>query len=369
MALIPELLSNIILLVTGPFALIKLSCVFIVRTAFLFTYAWTELVKATVRFNLNLIWRIVTWTIGIISIPARVVNALQRERQLEEQLQELQNELENLVGDQKAFQEHIKIAIRERKERKMVEAVLSELEEEHNLAIAKIEQLEAKLQDLKDENCRLKEIQGKAYWSCKNQDDTDNGQNTSGSSHYILSGNSKYNGSGIALQSPLMQKDIWEDESKNRTELLKLMKTGSKSGTALPVRLEAIAKIERSEVLDHCRDAALSQSIFSAFLSLVVGIIVWEAGDPCMPLVVALLTVVGMSLRSVVQFFSTIKNKPASHAVALLSLNWFILGTLTYPTLPRVARMLSPTLFSLLDQTMSKTDLLHSWLDNTFLGG
>ncbi|KAI9092328.1 hypothetical protein K1719_027828 [Acacia pycnantha] len=364
MALIPELLSNIMLLLTRPFALVKLSCVFIIRTAFLLIYAWTELVKATVRFHLNSIWRIITWTISIISIPARAVNALQRERLLEQQLKQLMNELDNLMEDQKVLQEHLKIAIRERKERKMMEAVLSELEEEHNMAIAEIEQLEAKLQDLKAENCRLKEIQGKEYWSCKNQDDADNGLNISGnncgSSHSILSGNSNYNGSGIALQNLLMQKEIWEDESKNGTELLKLLKTGSKSGTALPVRLEAMTKVERSKVLYYRRDAALSQSLFSAFLSLVVGMIVWEAEDPCMPLVVALFTVVGMSLRSVVQFFSTIKNKPASDAVALLSLNWFILGTLTYPTLPTVGRILSPTLFRLLDQTTSKTGLSYS---------
>ncbi|KAA8521055.1 hypothetical protein F0562_011792 [Nyssa sinensis] len=84
------------------------------------------------------------------------------------------------------------------------------------------------------------------------------------------------------------------------------------------------------------------ESLFSAVLSLLVGMIIWEAEDPCMPLVVALFTVVGISLKSVVRFFSTIKNKPASDAVALLSFNWFILGTLTYPTLPRVARMLTP---------------------------
>ncbi|XP_054823555.1 uncharacterized protein LOC129321701 isoform X2 [Prosopis cineraria] len=364
MALIPELLSNIILLVTGPFALLKLPCVFIIRTAFLFIYTWTELVKATFRFHLNLILRIISWAIGIVSIPSRIVSALRRERQLEQQLQDLQNELENIVGDQKVLQEHLKMAIRERQERKRMEAVLSDLEEEHDMAIAKIEQLEAKLQDLNDENRRLKEIQGKARWSWKDQNDTDNGQiiggNDFGSSHSILSGNSNYNGSEIAFQSLIMHKDIWEHESKNTTELLKLLKTGSKSGTALPVGLETMSKeVERSDVLDHRRDAALSQSLFSAFLSLLVGVIVWEADDPCMPLVVALFTVVGMSLKSVVQFFSTIKNKPASDAVALLSFNWFVLGTLTYPTLPRVARLLAPTLSSLLRQTMIKIGLLY----------
>ena len=97
-----------------------------------------------------------------------------------------------------------------------------------------------------------------------------------------------------------------------------------------------------NEAVYQRREVALSQSLFSAILSLVVGIVVLEAEDPCMPLVVALFSVVAMSLKSVVQFFFTIKNKPASDAVALLSFNWFILGTLTYPTLPRVVRIFTP---------------------------
>ena len=58
-----------------------------------------------------------------------------------------------------------------------------------------------------------------------------------------------------------------------------------------------------SEVFDHRRGIAVKQSLFSAVLSLVVGMIVWQAEDPCMPLIVALFSVVGMSLKSVVQFF------------------------------------------------------------------
>lgn len=65
--------------------------------------------------------------------------------QLEQQLRELQSELDYLVGDQQVLQDHLKMAIREHKERKMVEALLSELEEEHNMAITKIEQLETKV--------------------------------------------------------------------------------------------------------------------------------------------------------------------------------------------------------------------------------
>lgn len=216
------------------------------------------------------------------------------------------------------------------------------------------------LRDQTNENLRLKEIQGKAYWSSKYQsNNTDIGQNIDDSSynHSALQWKPGYNGSGIALQDLLMHKDNWEDESKTRTDLLKLLKTGPTSGSVKP---ELITKdvVEMSEVVDQRRDVALSQSLFSAIMSLVVGVTVWEAEDPCMPLVVALFTVVGMSLKSVVQFFSTIKNKPASDAVALLSFNWFILGTLTYPTLPRVARMLAPLLLRLMDQTMTRFGLL-----------
>ncbi|KAF7829117.1 uncharacterized protein G2W53_020281 [Senna tora] len=286
---------------------------------------------------------------------------------MEQQLQELQDELENLLWDQKELQEHLQIAVRERKERKMMESVLAELEEEHDMAIAKIVELESKieqefsalilvchaqLQDLTNENRRLQEIQGKAYWSSKDQD-----QNISDydNPHSALPWKSNYSGSGIALQNLIMTKDIWEDESKSKTEVLKLLKTGSKSGTCPPVRHETISReVKTREVVDHRRAAALSQSLFSALLSLLVGVTVWKAQEPCMPLVVALFTVVIMSLRSVVQFFSTIKNKPASDAVALLSLNWFVLGTLTYPTLPRFAHMFAPTLSSLLDQAISR---------------
>ncbi|CAI0375793.1 unnamed protein product [Linum tenue] len=93
-------------------------------------------------------------------------------------------------------------------------------------------------------------------------------------------------------------------------------------------------------VLMEQRDMAVSQSVLSAVLSLTVGMIAWEGKDTVMPLVVPLYTVVGMSMRNVLKSFSTIRNKPAYDAVALLSFNCFILGTLTYPTLPKVVRIL-----------------------------
>ncbi|TKY70180.1 alkylated DNA repair protein alkB [Spatholobus suberectus] len=357
MALISELLANIILLVTRPFSLLKLACLFGIRIALLVTYTWTELIRTIISFHVNIILRIITWTFGLISLPARAMNIFQKERQLEQKLHEMQIELEHLVWDKKELQEHFQMAV---KERKMLEILLAELEEEHDMAIAKIEKLEGKLRDQKNKNLRLKELQAKGYWSSNDQNNADRVQNNDDSnyniSHPILSLNSNYNESGIALQDLLMRKDLWEDESKTRSELLKLLKTGPKSGLVKP---EIISKdAEMSEALDHRRDVALSQSLFSAIMSLAVGVTAWEAEDPCMPLVVALFAVVGMSLKSVVQFFSTIRNKPASDAVALLSFNWFILGTLTYPTLPRVARMLAPLVLRIMDRTMSRFGLL-----------
>ncbi|KAJ7943978.1 Coiled-coil protein [Quillaja saponaria] len=355
MALISELVANIILLVTRPFALLKLACLFSFRTVLTVIHTWVELVRATVNLHVKLLWGIMIWTVSLISLPVRVVTALQRERQLEKQLHDMQSELECLVWDQKKRQEHLHTAI---KERKMMELILTELEEEHDMAIAKIEQLEGKLQELTNENLRLKEIQGKGYWSFKGQDDRGIGEKTGddncGIPYSKPSWTSSNNGSGIILQDLLVHKDSWIDESQSRNEFLKLLKNGSKSGPIYPITPENFSNhLEGSEVLDQCREVALSQSLFSAILSLVVGIIVYEAEDPCMPLVVALFAVVGMSLRSVVQFFSTIKNKPASDAVALLSFNWFVLGTLTYPTLPRVARLLAPFALSFVDRTLS----------------
>ncbi|XP_061341763.1 uncharacterized protein LOC133288081 [Gastrolobium bilobum] len=349
MALISELLANVILLVTWPFSLLKLACLFGIRTALLVIYTWMELLGATISL-------IITWTFGLVSLPARVVNYFQRERQLEQILHQMQKELEKRALDQKELQEQLEMAV---KERKLMELVVAEVEKEHDMAIAKIEKLESKSRDQTNENLRLKEIQGKKYWSSKDKQIIDNGKNTDeGSSSIprpIRSRKPNYNETGKAFQDLLKRDDIWEDERKTRSELLKLLKTES-----VPrVKPEKISKDEKMrEVLDHRREVALSQSLFSAFLSLVVGVIVWEAKDPCVPLVVALFTVVGMSLRSVVKFFSIIKNKPASDAVALLSFNWFILGTLTYPTLPSVIRMLAPYVLPLMKQTMNRLGLL-----------
>ncbi|KAK2661938.1 hypothetical protein Ddye_000512 [Dipteronia dyeriana] len=363
MALLNELMTTTLTLVTKPFFLGKWAIFFCLKTTFIVVYTWIELIKATVNFHLNMMWGSMLWTAAIISLPVQVLTALQREKLLEEHLYEMHLQLETLVWDRKELEDRLQKAV---KERGIVESMLAELEDEHDKAMAKIELLESEvnisshalvlLQDLKCETLQMREISHKGRWNFKSHDDTDNRKNVGiADNHGIPSWKSGFKGSEVIFQDLVIPKDTGEGESKSNTELLKLFKTGlASSGTINSFTPDIIPRnVETNGVLDQRRGVAVSQSVFGALLSLLVGMIIWEAEDPCMPLVVALFTVVGMSLKSVVQLFSTIKNKPASDAVALLSFNWFILGTLTYPTLPRVARMLSLLAVRFGDQTMS----------------
>lgn len=101
--------------------------------------------------------------------------------------------------------------------------------------------------------------------------------------------------------------------------------------------------VVNEEAVQEGRGVALSPSMFSVFLSLLVGIITWKARDPCIPLVLALFMVVCISLKTIVQFFLSIGSRQGSNAVALLSFNWFILGTLVYPALPNISQTVAPT--------------------------
>jgi len=70
--------------------------------------------------------------------------------QLEQKLHEMQIELENVVRDKKKLQERFQMAV---KERRMMEILLAEIEEENDKAIAKIEKLEGKVNSLYSFTC------------------------------------------------------------------------------------------------------------------------------------------------------------------------------------------------------------------------
>lgn len=82
MALILELLTNIILLVTKPFSLLNLAFWFGIKIALTVIYTWTELIRTTISFYVNIVLSVITWTCALISLPARAVNVFQKEREV-----------------------------------------------------------------------------------------------------------------------------------------------------------------------------------------------------------------------------------------------------------------------------------------------
>ncbi|XP_021647830.2 uncharacterized protein LOC110640696 isoform X2 [Hevea brasiliensis] len=337
-----------------PFSICKWVFIFALKTMFIVIHTWVELLVSSISFHLNMFRKAMIWMIALISLPEQVLTALQRERLLQEHLHEMRIELDSLVWDRKELQHQLRTAS---KECRILESMLAEVEEENCAVISRIELLER--EDLKVENLQLKEILGQDRWSIKGSDSADNVQNIGidNTEKHGISDKSQScdKGSGIIFEDLMMHKEAWEGEGKREAELFNFWKNECKARGSIHSFSHCIISrsLDMNEGVGQRRDVALSQSLFSAVLSLLVGIIIWEAEDPCMPLVVALFAVVGMSLKSVVQFFSTIRNKPASDAVALLSFNWFILGTLTYPTLPRVARVLAPLTASFLDHRVN----------------
>ncbi|XP_015575107.1 uncharacterized protein LOC8280126 isoform X3 [Ricinus communis] len=284
----------IMILVTKPFSLCKSVFMYGLQIMFFVIHAWVELVTTSINVHLNIFHKTMIWTIALITLPIRVLSALQRERLL---------------------------------------------------------------QGLKVENLQLKEILSEGHWSFKFNGGTDNAENIgiaiSNNTGISDSTQSCCKASEMMLEDLVTNKDACEGEGKSEAELRSFLRATARGSIHSFSHSIVSRSLDMSGGLDQRRDAAVFQSLFSAVLTLLVGTIIWKAEDPCMPLVVALFAVVGMSLKSVVQFFSTIKNKPASDAVALLSLNWFILGTLTYPALPKVARIIAALTLNVLDWTVS----------------
>lgn len=325
-----ELVGAILVMLIKPFSVLKVFCMVVLRGTFVAINTWVEILSASIYFHVNIFWRFVLWSWSLITLPVRALVALQREKQLQEHLGELQDRLDSVACDRKELQEHLQIAI---KEREMMEMMLTEIEEEREEAIHKVKLLETELKDLRDENLRVQEVHGKSHWDNGTQVGPGYGYDqkckVSNIKDDISPWKSGHYQSGKGLTDILMHKTVFEGGKFDGRDFVK---TDAASHHIIP----------GVEIVGERREVAVSQSLFSTILSVLVGMVVWEAGEPCMPLIAALFMVVGMSLKSVVGFFSTIENKPSSDAVALLSLNWFILGTLTYPTLPTLVRLLLP---------------------------
>jgi hypothetical protein len=105
-------------------------------------------------------------------------------------------------------------------------------------------------------------------------------------------------------------------------------------------------------VVESEQEVAFASSVFSAMLLTLVAVISMEAKDPCAPLRNALLMVVALSLANVVKFFTKVESRQGIYAVALISLNFFMLGTLAYPSLPYIGRFASVVLWSIGGRTL-----------------
>ena len=203
------------------------------------------------------------------------------------------------------------------------------------------------LKNLEAENNQLKEVQGKAFWCSGSKDEGQISQTVKNARKFwIPLLRSHYKGNGVKGDN-MRCRDKWKDGKGSKSEMSGASKVLSEAcGLIHPSFQDTMTPNFRMDnVLEQRRQEALSHSFFSAVWSLLVGMIVWEAREPCMPLVLALFVVVIMSLMCVLRFFSTIKNKHAVVAVALLSLNCFMLGMVTCPMLPVFADALAPFVF------------------------
>ncbi|XP_073027914.1 uncharacterized protein [Primulina eburnea] len=326
-------------LVAKPLLLVILSCQFGLQCICVIIQTWIELLRAALYLHLVILWRSAIWVISVLSLPMRAISALYKEKMLHMQLHQVSTELEDVLWERRELEKQLHMSI---KECRMTDVMLTELKKEHYDAIAQIELLGGEVRDLKDEIRRIKEVEGKSFWDDKGVDDETKGSYTENSINSRTSLPSRYGNISHGMSPEIIQNH----------DVNELMKTQPKS--QWPIEQHAADIISKcNTVCDEQRDLALSQSVFSAILTLLVGMIVWEAKDPCMPLVLALFAVVAMSLSSVVQFFSTIQHKPTPDAVALLSFNWFMFGILMYPTLPMFARVSSPIASRFLGRTFN----------------
>ncbi|GKD79364.1 hypothetical protein Tco_1341985 [Tanacetum coccineum] len=196
------------------------------------------------------------------------------------QVDELQDRVGSLACDRKELQEHIRIAI---KEHEVMEMMLFEFEEEHDEALYKIILLETELQDLKDEKLQLKEVHGKSQWDIDTQVGAvygyDYGQNLK----------------DAKVSNPKDEVSMWRSDHFKVTDIL--MHKDRKFDAHDYVKNDGATLMHQIILFDNVlgvqREVAFSQSLFSAVLSILVGMIIWEAQDPCMPLVAALFLVVG----------------------------------------------------------------------------
>uniref|UniRef100_A0ACD5WN30 Uncharacterized protein n=1 Tax=Avena sativa TaxID=4498 RepID=A0ACD5WN30_AVESA len=320
--------------------------------------SFRRLAVAAVQLPAILFFESMLWAVAFLTWPLRLLAAADRERKLERLLGDMQAQMERVVWENRDLEQRLRAAL---KEQAAMEELLDEMEEEQEDAFARIGLLENQvctLEDraaeyvalgcgtdsaswrlflqvkaLKKENMRLHEHKGKSMW--------DKAAAVAGQ---VVVGGTEKAGDGKRAPKAL---DVCREDYETEGAVFKPAAASSPS---------SIAAAERSARLLEL--TARRRSLFSVGMSLAVGGIAWSADAPCLPLLAGLLTVVGMSMCSVGRLFRApaaarphrggggglVSATPAAAdgAVALLSLNWFLLGVLTYPMLPGVARAVIP---------------------------
>uniref|UniRef100_A0A0E0JTY6 Uncharacterized protein n=1 Tax=Oryza punctata TaxID=4537 RepID=A0A0E0JTY6_ORYPU len=213
----------------------------------------------------------------------------------------MQRQMERLVLENRELEEELSMAL---KERKVMEEILDEMEEEHDDAFARITLLETQLKALKLENMRINEHRGKSMWDKKPP----------------AAAHGKSLPASTRPSNTRKRKDR-EDEAEEATAAAQ-EEEGGGGGVAAEVTTEE----EESVQMRRGKAVARRRSLISLGMSAAVGAVV------------------------VARFFFLRESaalrggRPASSsdAAALLSLNWFLLGVLTSPMLPGAAHAVFP---------------------------
>ncbi|XP_040376147.1 uncharacterized protein LOC102718984 [Oryza brachyantha] len=287
-----------------------------------------HLAVAAVKLPATLCCDVMLSTVAFLTFPLRLLAAVDRERKLDRLVKEMQRQMETLVWENRELEDRLSMAV---KESKAMEEILDEMEEEHDDAIARITLLESQLKAVKLENMRLNEHKGKSMWDKKPP------------AAVVVHGSGGGDGKNLPTASkpdarPSNTKDQ-EDDVEDAAAAAALQ--GEESGGVAP---------EEPYTLQMRRGKAVARrrSLFSLGMSAAVGAVVWTADAPCLPLLAGLFAMVGMSMCSVARFSRSAAalrrgGRPApDDAVALLSLNWFLLGVLTSPMLPGAAHAVFP---------------------------
>ncbi|OEL29095.1 hypothetical protein BAE44_0009893 [Dichanthelium oligosanthes] len=266
------------------------------------------------------------WAVSFLAFPLRMLTAVERERKLGRLIGEMQVQMDDLVWENKQLEEKVQAALREQE---AMDALLDEMEDEHDDAFARIDALEAQLKALRQENMRLNEHKGKSMWDKAPARHGNDDVNTKASE------SEKKPAARSPREASSGRERGEEEEAVAGTQEDAALKLKS----ADPASVLALTTTAPAADEQQAKVAARRRSLFSLGMSLAVGAVAWSADAPCLPLLAGLFAVVGVSMRSVSRLR---RGGPAADAVALLSLNWFLLGALTSPMLPGVAHAVVP---------------------------